>query len=669
MKLVGFDTETHLFRPGRMAPPLVCTSVYDGRRGAVLGRDNGLLWFRQMVDDGETHIVGHNAAYDLSIFLAADFSLGPRIFRMLDEGRVHDTMIRVMLLDIAQGELMLDSSIKLEHATVNRYSLAGVVHHYMGGFDISSGKGADTWRMRYAELENIPTHQWPGEAYSYALADARWPFQVMAVQDKAAAALTETLNKRYHKVWRHPKRRAETRWESVLISSVLANEAAQVQAAMALRLMEVWGVRTDSDYVRALRRQLEGSLDEVNQTLVDHGILVRRYKTKPGTRVSQTALRERMIAAYAKMGLPPPRTAASSKHTEGQVKVDRETCLACGDPVLKVYGESTNTSKLLSTYVPTLEQGTTYPIHCRYNVLVESGRCSCRNPNHQNPPRVGGVRECYVARDGYVFVFCDYDSAETRGLAQVCLDLVGFSHLADRYQADPDFDPHTSFAASMMGISYAEGMALKAAKDVTMKANRQRAKAALFGFPGGLGASTFIQYARGYDVELTLEESEAIRDAWFKEWPEMSKYFRYISKKLIDTNVDGGYALQLRSDRVRGRIHFTQACNTFFQGIVADGTKRAAYQVAKECYTVPESPLYGSRPWLFMHDEIGMESPEGTAHEAAMRLREVMIEALSFFLPEIPVGASPALCRRWYKAAEPVYVNGRLVPWELGDVT
>ena len=594
MKLVGFDTETHLFRPGRMAPPL---------------------------------------------------------FRMLDEGRVHDTMIRAMLLDIAQGELMLDSSIKLEHATVNRYSLAGVVHHYMGGFDISSGKGADTWRMRYAELENIPTHQWPGEAYSYALADARWPFQVMAVQDKAAAALTETLNKRYHKVWRHPKRRAETRWESVLISSVLANEAAQVQAAMALRLMEVWGVRTDSDYVRALRRQLEGSLDEVNQTLVDHGILVRRYKTKPGTRVSQTALRERMIAAYAKMGLPPPRTAASSKHTEGQVKVDRETCLACGDPVLKVYGEST------------------YPIHCRYNVLVESGRCSCRNPNHQNPPRVGGVRECYVARDGYVFVFCDYDSAETRGLAQVCLDLVGFSHLADRYQADPDFDPHTSFAASMMGISYAEGMALKAAKDVTMKANRQRAKAALFGFPGGLGASTFIQYARGYDVELTLEESEAIRDAWFKEWPEMSKYFRYISKKLIDTNVDGGYALQLRSDRVRGRIHFTQACNTFFQGIVADGTKRAAYQVAKECYTVPESPLYGSRPWLFMHDEIGMESPEGTAHEAAMRLREVMIEALSFFLPEIPVGASPALCRRWYKAAEPVYVNGRLVPWELGDVT
>ena len=79
---------------------------------------------------------------------------------------------------------------------------------------------------------------------------------------------------------------------------------------------------------------------------------------------------------------------------------------------------------------------------------------------------------------------------------------------------------------------------------------------------------------------------------------------------------------------------------------------------------VGPSPLFGSRSWLSIHDEILLESPEAKAASAAGRLSKLMVWALSFCCPELKVEAPPALMRRWYKDAEPVYVDGELVPWE-----
>lgn len=79
-----------------------------------------------------------------------------------------------------------------------------------------------------------------------------------------------------------------------------------------------------------------------------------------------------------------------------------------------------------------------------------------------------------------------------------------------------------------------------------------------------------------------------------------------------------------------------------------------------------ESPLYGSRAILLAHDETIAEHPESVAHEAATRVSEIMIETLRFACPELreAVQAQPTLMRALYKSAEPVYVDGRLVPWE-----
>ena len=58
------------------------------------------------------------------------------------------------------------------------------------------------------------------------------------------------------------------------------------------------------------------------------------------------------------------------------------------------------------------------------------------------------------------------------------------------------------------------------------KWQRQAAKAANFGFPGGLGIETFIEFAKGYDISLTTLEAQRMKDTWFDAFPEMQEYMK-----------------------------------------------------------------------------------------------------------------------------------------------
>ena len=126
---------------------------------------------------------------------------------------------------------------------------------------------------------------------------------------------------------------------------------------------------------------------------------------------------------------------------------------------------------------------------------------------------------------------------------------------------------------------------------------------------------------------------------------------------------------QFVSERYRGKVRFTSACNSYFQGLAADGAKAAVYGVVRQCYT-PEykSPLFGSRPVMFIHDEIIAEVPERNAAEAAEELSRVMRETMQTYTPDVRIGTSVALMRRWYKDAEEVRDNeNRLAIWECND--
>ena len=267
-------------------------------------------------------------------------------------------------------------------------------------------------------------------------------------------------------------------------------------------------------------------------------------------------------------------------------------------------------------------------------------------------------------RVNYLFTSVDYDTFELRWLAEVCLRMFGESKLAETFQQG--LDPHLQVAAQILNITYDEALAGLKGNDAELKAKvknaRDAAKVANFGLPGGLGIDSLITFARkGYKVILTRDAAMRLKEDWFRALPEMRKYFAWKSSQV---GVSDTTMTAVISGMVRGGVGYTEGCNYEFQNAAAWAAKQALFDVAYECYVDKGTPLYGTRPVAFIHDEIVAEVPEATAHEASHRLAEVMCAAAQKHAETVPMTASPALMARWYKGAEAVYENGRLVPWQ-----
>ncbi len=697
---LGIDTETYLIAPGNVAPRMVCltTCDEDGEVG-LFTRDEALPMLHALFDAPNIEFVAHHARFDMAVLAAADAALLPKIMRAYDEGRVRCTMLREKLLALARGELADEGDTGVKRNI--KFSLAACVQRHFD-VDISGDKkDPNAWRLRYSELDNVPVSDWPDKARTYALDDARWP---LAVFDAQTAELLAGGGS----------------------GDVIPDEAPQTRAAFWLYLASVRGVRTDVVAVNTLNETLTAEYERINALVKAADVL--RPKMEKGEMVwtkNMAALRERVVSAYdgnppmtggGKKGVPAVATdrdtltsAADKKvldwidkqeqehiaenAAKGRPKLTgeqlalvlRELCCVAAYVfevpedrvynwlVLAAVGERSGVEKLLNTYVPVLLDGTQRPINPSFNELVGSGRSSCYNPNLQNPPRKGGIRECFIPRPGYMFAFCDYSFIELCTLAQSCLEMFGESAMAEAINAG--LDPHLDMAASMLSISYEEAVARKKAGDKQIAEYRQLSKAINFGFPGGLGKAKFVEYARaGYGVTLTEHEAGRRKEDWYKKWPEMRLYHNYFGTMTLG---DRTFALvQPGSGRIRGEVGFCDGSNSVFQGRAADGIKRAGWYITQECYLgyskywtkaehgAQKSPLFGSFVELMLHDELILEVPEGFAHEATLRLSEVMILGMREVVPDVKVGTEFAIARRWYKGASPVYVDGRLAPWE-----
>ena len=64
--------------------------------------------------------------------------------------------------------------------------------------------------------------------------------------------------------------------------------------------------------------------------------------------------------------------------------------------------------------------------------------------------------------------------------------------------------------------------------------------------------------------------------------------------------------------------------------------------------------MYGSRPILFIHDEIILETPEDKASKAGDELARVMERAMEPFLKDVKIIAEPWVSKKWFKGLETV---------------
>lgn len=616
-RLVALDTETHLIKPGCAAPKLVCVSADAGNGPSLFDAADGIALFEECLRDPHTHITGHHFFFDLAVFAMEKPDLLGLIFDAVDQGRVHCTRIREMILANAAGELKFVEN-ELGELKAAKFGLADILYRR---FKISLDKSSDTWRMRYHLLDGKPLDEWPSEARDYALKDAEYAYMLFMAQE------------------------GDSLPEGVL------GEHSQTQAAWALYLMGAWGIRTDPEAVSRFRENVSREYAEQEDICRQQG-----FVRDNGT-MNTKAVKQAIKAWFIQEGLNVPTTDA------GNIKTNRDTLAQVGIS-LRAVSERSRLRKLKTTYLPILEDGVKYPINPNYNPIIETFRTSCRTPNCQNPPRKGGFRGCFVPRPGWLYVFCDYSTLEMRTLAQICLDLFGFSYMADALRQGKDL--HLMVAAQILDISYNEALKRQLQGDDEVKAARAAAKPANFGFPGGMGPRSFVEFAwNSYGVRVDYKHAQTLKATFLQMWPEMDKYFQYCSGQMDITKKEATVVFA-RSGLMRGKVRYTAVCNGYFQHLAAMGAKEALYHVSRECYLNETEDLAGCRPVFFIHDEIGLEVPYAhdyaKATRAARRLSYLMESTMRKWVPDIETPAEPALMRRWYKGAEPVERDGMLVP-------
>ena len=662
--MLFFDAETWPIAPGLQAPPVVCGqwSTPEGPALALAPE------FRQRIVQAlqaET-VAGHSVAYDMAAIAATWPEVLPLIFQAYAEGRVTCTYVREKLLLVAAGR---------EHSG-QKYDLAGCLDRAKipHAFKTEGGKKAETWRTRYSELRDTPPDQWPEDARRYAQEDVR-----------GGEAL-----------YLHQERHAPAGW--------LEDQHRRARADFWLTLAAAWGMRTDQEHVHRLAQATSAEAVTLRASLQKAG-LVRSNGVK-----DTKAARLRMIAQRVSQGLPLPLTPAGKEAKKADpdsfpacilqaagdflkgprpgesdsdlgkrtialtyVSTTVDACAETGDQTLIDYARFGSLSKLKGR-IKRLAAAGALPIQTRFNVILKTGRTSSTagkskagepvsryGDQIQNLDRAPGVRECYRARPGFVLLSVDYSAAELHTLAQVCLYLGLDSTMAKVLNSGKDI--HLWFGALMKGWTYEWAKANKSRPEV--KAARQMAKAANFGFPGGLGVLKFRLFALGtYGVRLTDQEAKDLKAAWFAAFPEMVEYFAH-----VNALIESGEPLRhFTSLRYRGGASYCAACNSYFQGLAADMALDAGFDVSRECYT-GDGILRGSRIVDFIHDELLLEVPVAIAHECAERVVHLMEEAGRRWCPGVSPGAEPALSWRWRKKAEPVYLDGRLIPWEDREVS
>jgi DNA polymerase I-like protein with 3'-5' exonuclease and polymerase domains len=240
-----------------------------------------------------------------------------------------------------------------------------------------------------------------------------------------------------------------------------------------------------------------------------------------------------------------------------------------------------------------------------------------------------------------------------------------------------DIDLHSWFAGKTKGLITEENdydgseesrvAVITICDDITLNHNklRKNAKAANFGFPGGMAAKKFLDTQRGYgNLEITLEECEALRESWFECFPEMAEHMKPLSDVVTDYDrkrFENESIRLYQASNIMGvhrrKCTFCSACNYPFQSLAALGAKRALWAVWRD-------GRYAKSMVNFVHDELIFELPAETAADDVRIIQKIMEDAMKQVIPDVRIEAEGCLMECWDKNAKPVFDGfGNLTVW------
>ena len=147
-------------------------------------------------------------------------------------------------------------------------------------------------------------------------------------------------------------------------------------------------------------------------------------------------------------------------------------------------------------------------IYPSFNITARTGRTTRSNPNLQQIPQDKNVRNLIEARPGWKILECDFSQVELR----VASMFSGDANMQHAYNSGSDLHSKTTelLFGDTSNLSKQE-----------QKRKRTEAKSMNFGCLYGMSAKTFVDYAKGYGLNITEEQSEGFRNNFFEAYPRL----------------------------------------------------------------------------------------------------------------------------------------------------
>ena len=332
-----------------------------------------------------------------------------------------------------------------------------------------------------------------------------------------------------------------------------------------------------------------------------------------------------------------------------------EACKALGE-LCRISALSTT----LNTFIIPLQQqlDPNSRIHASLNLNTETGRLSSRRPNLQNQPAlekdVYRVRDAFAAPAGKRLIVADYGQLELRVLAH----MTKCRSMLDAFAAGGDFHSRTAmgmYEYIRQAVDRREvvlegdgggGSTVERLKD-RFASERRKAKVLNFSIAYG-------KTARGLatDFGTTVEEAEAMLNAWYADRPEVKQW----QQRTIEEAHRSGYSRTLmgryrllkginsRDRALRGHME-RAAINTPIQGGAADIVMMAMLKL----HAHERFQQLGWQCILQIHDEVICEGPEESVEEAMAILRSCMQQPFNRPL-SVDLAVDAKAEQTWYRA-------------------
>lgn len=206
--------------------------------------------------------------------------------------------------------------------------------------------------------------------------------------------------------------------------------------------------------------------------------------------------------------------------------VDEKALSKIDLPLTKAILEYRTVSKLLSTYIeaiPNKIEKMTGRLHASFNQNgADTGRFSSSDPNLQNIPTSGGIRNMFKATDGMYMVGADFSQQEPRLLAHLC----GDENMIDAYKSGKDL--YSTMASLAYHVSYEECREFYPDGTVNKEGKKRRShiKGVVLGLMYGRGDASVAE-----NLGISLEEAKDLSKSLFDAFPKMKIYIEESKEK------------------------------------------------------------------------------------------------------------------------------------------